>query len=218
MNSLESTGDVLSHPFSEHTLLYVVIPALLLWGIIDCFYGFRFFKISVICIGSLFIGYLAMQISRHYFDPGFATSFGGFSVGMAIGIVFSWLLYRVETFLLGMALGMLFATSFFPHVSELQLGITCLGGLAGGILMLMFMDVMIISVTAVTGALRIVLCIAVYTGAISTAEIYKLMESESMMGVWYQWHLGLRYVLALLVLLLLGFLKQYGHYRKEKSE
>jgi len=218
MNPTESAEGVLPHVFSEHTLLYIILPVVLLWGIIDCFYGFRFFKISVICIGSLLMGYLGMLISQHYFGLGVVNSLAGFSAGMAVGIVFSWLLYRVETFLIGMLLGMLFAASFFPHVSELQLGITCLGGLAGGILMLMFMDLMIISVTAVTGALRIVLCVAVYTGAVSTAEVYKLIESDSVMGVWYQWHLGLRYVLALLVLLLLGFIKQYGHYRKEKRE
>ena len=137
--------------------------ALMTWGALDCFFGYRVFKITLALVGALLgIGFGQAVAAALGFGPGGATA--SLIVGGVLGAVLAFLLYIaavfVSGFLFGASLGILLLANYHPMVALLS---GCVLGLIGGFLAVKIQRVLIILSTGLRGAFCAVLALAYFT-------------------------------------------------------
>jgi hypothetical protein len=149
------------HPSEE---LYPWISAgALAWGVLDCFFGYRIFRITLAVLGGL-IGVVFGQAAGAALGWGAGGEIGGLVVGGLLGAGLAWLLYIaavfVAGFLFGATLGILLLANF-NHMVALLSGIVI--GVIGGFLAVKLQRVLIMLSTALLGAFRAMLALSFFT-------------------------------------------------------
>jgi len=209
LHILDYIPQLLANPLPRIVLCSVTI----LWGLLDCFLGYRIFKASVIVIGAIFMSMAVGEGITSIFPQMMAVQIGAYIGGFFVGLILSWFLYKVGVFIMGMWLGATLVLPFAAHInSVLAVLLLFVAALSFGILTLMIMDVMIILATSVTGAMRVILGIAALTGAISAEVMQQQSETASHFSADLNFNLDIRYSICLLVLGVLGFFFQYRRY------
>ena len=137
--------------------------ALLTWGVLDCFFGYRVFKITLAVLGGLAGVTLGQTLATAMgFGPGGVIA--SLVVGGVLGAGLAFLLYIagvfVTGFLFGAALGILLLANYHHMVALLSGGVL---GLIGGFLAVKIQRVLIILSTALRGAFCAVLGLAYFT-------------------------------------------------------
>lgn len=137
--------------------------ALLTWGVLDCFFGYRVFKVTLALAGGLVgVGFGQAVATAVGFGPGGLTA--SLIVGGVLGAGLAFLLYIaavfVTGFLFGASLGILLLANYHPMVALLSGGLL---GLCGGFLAVRLQRVLIILSTALRGAFVAVLALAYFT-------------------------------------------------------
>jgi hypothetical protein len=164
------------HPSEE---LYPWISAgALAWGVLDCFFGYRIFKITLAVLGGL-IGVVFGQAAGAALGLGAAGEIGGLLVGGLLGAGLAWLLYVaavfVAGFLFGATLGILLLANF-NHMVALLSGIVI--GVIGGFLAVKLQRVLIMLSTALLGAFRAMLALSYFTSRMDW--LYYFQHPEQM--------------------------------------
>lgn len=149
------------HPSEE---LYPWISAgALAWGVLDCFFGYRIFKITLAVLGGV-IGVVFGQAAGAALGLGAGGEIGGLLVGGLLGAGLAWLLYVaavfVAGFLFGATLGILLLANF-NHMVALLSGLVI--GVIGGFLAVKLQRVLIMLSTALFGAFRAMLALSYFT-------------------------------------------------------
>lgn len=137
--------------------------ALITWGVLDCFFGYRVFKITLALFGGLLgIGFGQAAATALGFEPGALTA--SLIVGGLLGAGLAFLLYIAAVFvtgcLFGATLGILLLANYHHMVALLAGGVL---GLVGGLLAVKIQRVLIILSTALRGAAGAVLALAYFT-------------------------------------------------------
>jgi hypothetical protein len=140
--------------------------ALMTWGVLDCFFGYRVFKVTLAVIGGLVgVGLGQAAAIALGFGPGGVTA--SLIVGGLLGAGLAFLLYIaavfVTGFLFGASLGILLLANYYHMVALLSGGVL---GLIGGFLAVKIQRVLIILSTALRGALCAILGLAYFTNQI----------------------------------------------------
>ena len=149
------------HPNEE---LYPWISAgALAWGVLDCFFGYRIFKITLAVLGGL-IGVVFGQAAGAALGLGSTGEIGGLLLGGLLGAGLAFLLYVaavfVAGFLFGATLGILLLANFNHMVALLSGGVI---GVIGGFLAVKLQRVLIMLSTALFGAFRAMLALSYFT-------------------------------------------------------
>lgn len=149
------------HPSEE---LYPWISAgALAWGVLDCFFGYRVFKLTLVVLGGV-TGVLFGQAAGAALGFGPAGELGGLIVGGLLGAGLAWLLYIaavfVAGFFFGATLGILLLANFNHMVALLTGGVV---GVIGGFLAVKLQRVLIMLSTALLGAFRAILALSYFT-------------------------------------------------------
>ncbi len=137
--------------------------ALMTWGVLDCFFGYRVFKITLALVGGILgVGFGQTAATALGFSSGGVLA--SLIVGGLLGTALAFLLYItavfVTGFIFGATLGILLLANYH-HLVALLSG--CVLGLLGGFLAVKIQRVLIIFSTALRGACCAILALAYFT-------------------------------------------------------
>lgn len=137
--------------------------AALVWGLLDCFFGYRIFKITVGLLGAV-IGAILGQMAARATGLGAGWELGALAAGALLGAGLAFLLYLVGVFLSGFSFGAVLAMLLLAHFDRM---VALLGalvvGIVGGVAAVKLQRVVIILATALTGSFRAVLALMYFT-------------------------------------------------------
>jgi hypothetical protein len=136
---------------------------LLVWGLLDCFFGYRIFRVAIALLGALVFGLFASSVVGQWFGGGEVLHWVAFAVGALLGLVFSFAFYLVGVFFAGFAFGYVVALALVPFTGPAAtLLIGAVAGAGCGLLALMFQRLLIAAATAFVGAFRVALAAAFF--------------------------------------------------------
>jgi len=135
--------------------LYVWISiGAIAWGLLDCFFGYRIFRVTLGIIGGVF-GVILGQAAGVALGFGWGGQIVGMVLGGLIGAGLAFLLYTGAVFIAGFGFGStlgLLLLSHYNQMAALVCGVVL--GLIGGFLAVSLQRVLIILSTALLGAFR----------------------------------------------------------------
>lgn len=130
---------------------------LILWGALDCFFGYRFFKFTIVLLGAAVGAVLGHQLFVETLGITSGARWIGFGVGAIAGSALAFGAYLLGVFILGFSLGFMLAPVLVPNATELMLlGIGAAAGIVFGLLALLAQKILVAVGTAWSGSLRIV--------------------------------------------------------------
>jgi hypothetical protein len=158
------------------------------WGLIDCFFGYRVFKITVAILGGL-MGLTIGHAAAVSLGLGQAGETVALILAAMVGTTLAFLLYIAAVFVAGFGfgatLGMLLLSNYHPMVALLT-GVVL--GIVGGFLAVKVQRVLIILSTALLGSFRAIVALSFFTSQIDwlfyfkqPAQMPALIESNSWM-------------------------------------
>jgi hypothetical protein len=143
------------------------------WGLLDCFLGYRIFKVTLGIVGGL-LGVVFGQAAGHALGMGVGGEIGGMVVGGLLGAGLAFLLYTGAVFVAGFGfgstLGVLLLTHY-NHMVALMSGL--LLGIIGGFLAVKLQRVLIILSTALLGSFRAVLAVGYFVSKLDWLYYYE---------------------------------------------
>ena len=133
------------------------------WGILDCFFGYRVFKVTLAILGGLMGMFCGQAVGTALgFGPG--GTIGAVVAGGLLGAGLAFLLYVAAVFVAGFGfgatLGILLLTHF-NHMVALLSG--CVMGIIGGFMAVKLQRVLIMLATALLGSFRAILALSYFT-------------------------------------------------------
>lgn len=147
--------------------------AAIAWGVLDCFFGYRVFKITLALVGGL-LGAVAGQLAAHALGVGPGGITVGVIAGGLLGAGLAFLLYIAAVFVAGFGfgatLGILLLANFHHMVALLTGGVL---GIVGGFLAVRLQRVLIMLSTAMLGAFRAMLALAYFTNQIDWVYYFR---------------------------------------------
>ncbi|MDB6113930.1 MAG: hypothetical protein JWQ83_833 [Lacunisphaera sp.] len=147
--------------------------AAIAWGVLDCFFGYRVFKITLAVLGGL-IGALGAQAIAVAAGGGHTGVMVAMIVGGLVGAGLAFLLYIGAVFVAGFGfgatLGVLLLANF-NHMVALLTGVVL--GVIGGFLAVKVQKVLIILSTALLGSFRALLALAYFTSRLDWLYYYQ---------------------------------------------
>ncbi|MBL9216668.1 MAG: DUF4203 domain-containing protein [Opitutaceae bacterium] len=136
------------------------------WGVLDCFFGFRVFKLTLALLGGV-IGAVFGQAAGEALGLGPGGEIGGLLIGGLLGAALAYMLYLAAVFLAGFGfgatLGILLLANFHHTVAMLT---GCVLGVIGGFTAIKLQRVLITLSTALLGSFRATLALSYFTNQI----------------------------------------------------
>jgi uncharacterized protein YacL len=133
------------------------------WGVLDCFFGYRIFKVTLAVVGGL-LGLGAGYSLMSALGLGQGAQIVGMVVGALVGAGLAFLLYIAAVFVAGFGfgatLGMLLLANYHQMVSLLT-GLVM--GIVGGFLAVKAQRILIVLSTALLGSFRAILALTYFT-------------------------------------------------------
>lgn len=143
------------------------------WGILDCFFGYQVFKVTLAVVGGL-LGVFLGQTAAVALGLGPGPEIVGMVAGGLLGAGLAFLLYTGAVFVagfgFGVTLGVLLLTHY-NHMVALMSGLVL--GVIGGFLAVKLQRVLIILSTALLGSFRGVLALAYFTSQLDWLYYYQ---------------------------------------------
>jgi hypothetical protein len=179
--------------------------AAIAWGLLDCFFGYRVFKITLALVGGL-IGALLCQFA--------AAAMGLSATGVTIALIaggllgagLAFLLYIGAVFIAGFGFGAslgILLLSNYHHMVALLSG--CVLGIIGGFLAVKIQQVLIMLSTALLGAFRAMLALAYFTHRIDWLYYFRKPDQLPALIDSHPWMFP-----AVLALAVVGAIAQFG--------
>lgn len=189
--------------------------AAITWGLLDCFFGYRVFKITLALLGGLLGAAFAHA-------AGVALGFGPMGqtitllAGGILGALLAFLLYIAAVFVAGFGFGAtlgILLLANYHHMVALLSG--CVLGIIGGFLAVKVQRVLIMLSTALLGAFRAVLALAYFTSQIDWLFYWRHLDQMPALIDAHAWMFP-----AILALAAVGVIAQFelGGGGKKKSK
>lgn len=143
------------------------------WGVLDVFFGYRIFKITLAVVGGL-LGLAAGHALASAMGLGQGAATTALIVGSVLGAGLAFLLYIAAVFVAGFGfgatLGMLLLANYH-HMVAMLTGVVL--GIIGGFLAVKVQRVLIILSTSLLGSFRAVLALSFFTSQIDWLFYFK---------------------------------------------
>jgi hypothetical protein len=143
------------------------------WGLLDCFFGYRVFKITLAVVGGL-LGLFLAETASTALRLGPGTEVIVMIVGGLLGASVAFLLYQGAVFVAGFGFGATLGVLLLTHYNDmvaLMSGVVL--GIVGGFLAVKLQRVLIILSTALLGSFRAILAVAYFTGKVDWIYYYQ---------------------------------------------
>ncbi len=182
-----------------------ISAAAIAWGLLDCFFGYKIFKLTIGLLGAC-AGAVGGQFAGTALGFGLPGVIGGIVVGALLGAGLAYLLYLAAVFLAGFALGatlgiMLLAS--YHHMVALLTG--CILGVIGGVAAVKLQETVLILATAVLGAFRALVAVLFFTSRLDWVFYFRQPQQIPALISGHAWLLP-----AVLLLAGLGAVAQFG--------
>jgi hypothetical protein len=140
--------------------------AAIAWGVLDVFFGYRVFKVTLALVGGLLgAGAAYAAATALALEPTAVTMLA--LVGGLAGAVLAFLLYIAAVFVAGFGFGATLGLLLLAHFHQMVALLSgCVLGIIGGFLAVKVQRVLIILSTSLVGAFRAVLALAYFTSQI----------------------------------------------------
>jgi hypothetical protein len=187
--------------------------AAIAWGLIDVFFGYRLFKITLAVIG----GVIGCVLGHTLADTmGFAT--GGtmisFVMGGLIGAGVAWLLYLAGVFIAGFGFGASLAILLLSHFNYMVAMLSgCVLGIVGGFLAIKMQQMLLVLSTSLLGAFRVAVATAYFTNHI---DWYWYVENPQHLPALIDNHPWM--LPAIVILATIGIFAQFGYVGSNKKK
>lgn len=146
------------------------------WGFLDCFFGYRVFKITLAVVGGL-VGLAAGHGAAIALGLGETAELVSMVVGAVVGGVLAFMLYIAAVFIAGFGfgatLGMLLLANY-QHMVSLLVGV--ITGIIGGFLAVKAQRILIILSTALLGSFRAILALSYFTNQLDWLFYFRQPE------------------------------------------
>jgi hypothetical protein len=154
--------------------LYVWISiGAIAWGLLDCFYGYRVFRITLGVVGGVF-GVVFGQTAGVALGLGVGGQLVGMVVGGLLGAGVAFLLYTGAVFVAGFGFGSTLGILLLSHYNQtvaLVSGVVL--GIIGGFLAVSLQRVLIILATSLLGAFRATVAIGYFVSKLDWLYYYQ---------------------------------------------
>lgn len=158
------------------------------WGVIDCFFGYRLFKVTLALLGGLIGAALGHFVAvRLGATP--PVEIGAVIAGAVVGGLLAFLLYIAAVFVAGFGFGAtlgLLLLANYHHMVALLTGLVL--GVIGGFLAVKVQRVLIVLSTALVGSFRAILALSYFTSQLDwlyyfrqPAQMPALIENNAWM-------------------------------------
>ncbi len=137
--------------------------AAIVWGLLDCFFGYRVFKLTIALLGAV-AGALLAQAGAQAAGLGSGGELAALLVGALLGAGLAFLAYIAAVFVAGFGLGATLAIlllSHFHHMVALLAALVV--GVIGGLAAVKLQRVVIILATSLMGAFRAIFALMYFT-------------------------------------------------------
>lgn len=150
-----------------------VTVAAIAWGLLDCFFGYRIFKVTIAVLGAV-LGGVLLHAGAQAAGLDRDAQLIGLILGAALGAGLAFLLYVAAVFLAGFGLGATAALLLLAHFNHgVALLVSLLVGLVGGYAAVKLQRVVLVLATAVLGSFRAVVALAFFTSQIDWIFYYR---------------------------------------------
>lgn len=134
-------------------VIILVLGATLVFGLLECFLGYRIFKVVVAVVGFMIGGALASGIAHLVTDGNTVAILVAGVVGGIVVSVLMFMLYYVAVFVMGSMLGVMLTASVLTGAGiEVHPALFLVPALIGGVLALLMQKVVIVVATSFGGA------------------------------------------------------------------
>ncbi len=191
------------HPRAE---LYPWISAgAIAWALLDCFFGYRLFKLTVALLGGL-LGALVGHAAGTALGLGAGAEIGAWVVGGLLGVGLAFLVYTAAVFAAGFGLGAALAILTLSHFNPMVALLSgCVLGVVGGFLAVKLQRVIIILATAVLGSFRALLAATYFSSQLDWLYYYERPQQIPALIAGNSWMLP-----SILALAVVGAIAQFG--------
>ena len=183
---------------------YTIGAAVLLgWGLLDCFFGYRIFRVAIALLGALVLGLLATAAAGQA-GCSEVVCWVALAAGAVLGLVLSFSLFLVGVFLAGFSLGYVVVLALVPFTGPAATQL--IGAVAGavcGLLAMVMQRFLICAATAFGGAFRVALAAACFLDGVDWQVCFRSPEltPSLLAGRWW-------FPVLVLVLGLIGLIVQ----------
>ena len=190
--------------------------AAIAWGVLDCFFGYRVFKITLALLGGLLgaAGGHAAAVAMNLGPLGLTIAL---IAGGVLGALLAFLLYIGAVFVAGFGfgatLGILLLSNYHQMVALLS---GCVLGLVGGFLAVKIQRVLIVLSTALLGAFRAILAMAFFTNQMDWIFYWRHLDQMPALIDNHAWMLPA--ILGLATIGVIAQLELDGSVGKKKSK
>ena len=143
------------------------------WGLLDCFFGYKVFRVTLGVIGGVF-GVILGQAAGLALGFGLGGQIVGMVVGGLVGAGLAFLLYTGAVFVAGFGFGSTLGILLLSHYNQtvaLMSGVVL--GIIGGFLAVSLQRVLIILSTALLGAFRATVAIGYFVSKLDWLYYYQ---------------------------------------------
>lgn len=148
--------------------------AAILWGLLDCFFGYRVFKLTIALLGAV-AGALLAQAGAQAAGLGHGGELAALLVGALLGAGLAFLAYIAAVFVAGFGFGATLAMLLLAHFHHM---VALLGalvvGVIGGIAAVKLQRVVIILATSLMGAFRAILALMYFTNQLDWLYYFRV--------------------------------------------
>jgi len=140
--------------------------AVITWGVLDCFFGYKVFKVTLALFGALLGAGLAHALARH-FAASQGVEIACLIAGGLLGAGLAFLAYIAAVFVAGFGFGAtlgILLLANYHHMVAMLAGVVL--GTVGGFLAVKVQRVLIILSTSLLGAFRAILALSYFTSQI----------------------------------------------------
>jgi hypothetical protein len=128
--------------------------AAIAWGLLDCFFGYRIFKVTIALLGAC-AGAIFGQAAGLALGLGPGGEIGGLIVGALLGAGLAYLLFLAAVFFAGFGFGATLGMLLLANYNQMVALLTgCVLGLIGGIAAVKLQRAVLILATALLGSFR----------------------------------------------------------------
>lgn len=140
--------------------------AALVWGLLDCFFGYKIFKVTIAVLGAV-LGALLGQLAAQAAGLGGGAELAGVFIGALLGAGLAFLLYIAAVFIAGFGFGATLAMLLLAHFNHsVALLASIVVGVIGGFVAVKLQKVLIVLATALLGSFRALLALTYFTSQI----------------------------------------------------
>lgn len=137
---------------------------LVLWGLLDCFFGFRIFRATLKILMAFAFAVLGASVAARIMPGSVPAFLVAGVVGLIVGFVVGWYLYKAGVVVMALFGGFVLSAPFVAGMGANAFLAQCGVALVAGVVAFFLLEPIVIASTALTGAYRVLFGVLFFMG------------------------------------------------------